>query len=67
MFEDSGAVKLIKPEEPEILADTIIDLIADEKQAQNMGERGRKIAVEKYDRKLIAQKISELARRTLKN
>ena len=67
MFEDSGAVKLIKPEEPEILADAIIDLIADDKKAQNMGERGLKIAAEKYDRKLIAQKISELARRILKN
>jgi glycosyltransferase involved in cell wall biosynthesis len=65
IFENSGAVKLIKPEDPAILADTILDLLVDENKAQQIGKKGREIVVAQYDRKILAKKISDVAKSSL--
>ena len=57
LFENSGAVELIDPENPDLLAFHLLDLIKDKNRARLMGIIGRELIVSKYDRKLIAQKI----------
>jgi glycosyltransferase involved in cell wall biosynthesis len=62
IFAGSGAIKLVKPQKSELLADAIIELIGSEKNAGSMGQKGRLLVVRKYDRRSLAQKISDEAR-----
>jgi len=60
IFEDSGAVRLVEPENNDALAAAIADILADAEKAITMGMKGRGLVETRYDRKLIAKKIEEL-------
>lgn len=59
IFADSGAVKLVRPENPQILAKAITELLDDKEVAEAMGQRGRLFMEEHFDRRVIARKILE--------
>ena len=67
LFEKSGAVLLVEAENPKILAKKIIELLNDEKKAKQMGADGRRFVLMNFDRMKIAKKISERAKKYLKN
>jgi len=62
IFSNSSAILLVEPEEPEILANAILKILNDDEKSKEMGHKGRKLISEKYDRKIIAEKISTTAR-----
>ena len=41
LFVDTGAMELVEPENPEMLANAIIDLLSNEEKAKSMGQKGR--------------------------
>lgn len=59
LFRDSSAILLIEPENPNILAEKIIELLNDKNKARRMGERGRKFVVTNFDRKIFAKNVVE--------
>lgn len=61
IFEDSGAVRLVKPEHKDALAAAIVDVLANVEMAHEMGLKGRRLVETQYDRKLLAKKIEEVA------
>ena len=67
LFSDSNIIKLITPENTEILAHTLIELLGDERKANEIGKRGREFVIAQYDRSMIAEKISNIAKQKLKN
>lgn len=65
IFENSNILKLIKPEDPEILAEALIELLIDDGKAQKIGNSAREFVVARYDRNIIAKKISNIAKSVL--
>ena len=61
LFEGNCAV-LVPPEDSQALADAIIDLLSNQSKMEGMGKNGRKFIVEKYSRKLVAEKVVEIAK-----
>jgi len=57
LFADTSAIELVEPENPEMLANAIIDLLSNQEKAKSMGQKGRALIVEKYDRRSIAKRI----------
>ncbi len=60
IFEDSGVVQLIEPENKDALAAAIVDLLADPETADLMGLKGRRLVEAQYDRMLVARKLDEI-------
>lgn len=65
-IERSGAGVLVEPENPEMLAGAILDLMGDGKKANAMGQAGRELVVEKYSWERIAREIEGIYREILK-
>lgn len=59
IFAESGAVRLIKPEDPIILAEAIKMLLENKPLAETMGEKGRLFMENKFNRSDTANKISD--------
>ncbi|MDY6853505.1 MAG: glycosyltransferase family 4 protein [Thermodesulfobacteriota bacterium] len=57
VFNQSEAIKFVEPGDTEALSDAIIDLLANQKKAAQLGENGRRFIVAKYDRKFLANRI----------
>jgi glycosyltransferase involved in cell wall biosynthesis len=57
IFEDSGAVILVEPENPKALAESIVQVLKNKRLADNIGKRGRQLVHSKYDRKSLAKMI----------
>lgn len=60
VIEEENIGILVQPDDPEALADAIIELINSPKMRGNMGKRGRKVAEEKFTWKKIAERILQL-------
>ena len=58
-FAGTGAIELVEPENPEILANAIIRLLGNKEKAREMGQKGRALTLEYYDRGSIAKRIEE--------
>lgn len=61
VFHHSEAIKLVEPGDAEMLSEAITGLLANQKEAEKMGKRGRAFILEKYDRESIAKRISDEA------
>jgi glycosyltransferase involved in cell wall biosynthesis len=48
------------------LADAVIDLLSDQEKAQRMGEEGRRMAVERFDERLVFERVKAEYARLLK-
>jgi len=59
IFEDSGGVRLVEPENKEALATAIVDLLANTETANLMGLKGRRLVEAQYDRILAARKLEK--------
>jgi glycosyltransferase involved in cell wall biosynthesis len=59
IFEGSGAVVLIEPENRDALAGAIVGLLEDEDKAGDMGMKGRYLVKTRYDRKVLAGRIQQ--------
>jgi glycosyltransferase involved in cell wall biosynthesis len=54
---------LVPSGDVQALADAILDLLADREKAQRMGEEGRRMALERFDERLVFEKVkAEYAR-----
>jgi glycosyltransferase involved in cell wall biosynthesis len=62
IFSNRGAILLVEAEKPKALASAILDILNNDEKCQEMGRNGRKLITEKYDRRLIAEKISTVAK-----
>lgn len=61
VMRESGGGIVIPPEDPERLAKTILELIANPEQCQAMGQRGRNYVIKHYTwRVLVAKWLKEL-------
>ena len=49
-----------------VLADAIIELLTDREKARRMGEEGRRIAMDRFDERLVFKKVKEEYRRLLR-
>jgi glycosyltransferase involved in cell wall biosynthesis len=58
IFAGTGAITLVEPENPQILAGAIIDLLGNKEKAKRMGQKGRSLVVKNYDRQSIAKTVS---------
>ena len=61
VFHQSEAIKLVAPEDAEMLSEAITELLANQKEADKMGKKGRAFVLDKYDRKSIAKRIADEA------
>jgi glycosyltransferase involved in cell wall biosynthesis len=61
MFDSSGAITLVEPGDAQELSDAIIDLLSNRETADRMGRKGRELILEKYDRRIIAERIADEA------
>jgi glycosyltransferase involved in cell wall biosynthesis len=61
IFSSSGAIKLVSPQDPSVLASAILDLLQDKEKADRMGKTGRELIVKHFDRRAIAKQISDEA------
>ncbi len=61
IFEGSGAIILIEPENQQALAQAIRDLLENEEKASEMGIKGRLLVKTHYDRKILAERIQDEA------
>jgi len=59
IFEDSGAVRLVEPENKEAFAAAIVDLLSNTETASSMGLDGRRWVEAQYDRMLVAKRLEE--------
>jgi len=50
----------------QVLADAIIELLKDHEKAQRMGEEGRRIALERFDERVVFEKVKSEYSRLLK-
>jgi len=57
IFEGSGAILLIEPENKELLAKAIVDILNDPETANRMGVTGRKLVEKHFDRKVLTKEI----------
>ncbi len=61
VMNESGGGRVIPPEDPERLAKTILELLANPEQCREMGQRGRNYVIEHYTwRVLVAKWLEEL-------
>ena len=51
LFENSGAIFLVEPEKPDLLAKAIIELLYDTERTRLMGACGRQFVLNSFDRK----------------
>lgn len=65
IFEDSNAIALVPPEDPDALASAIIGLLSNEEKADAMGRSGCILVERAYSRRNIAQSVQDEARRLL--
>lgn len=61
IFYESGAILFIEPENPTELANAINNLLGSRKKRKIMSENGRNFVVSRYDRKIIAKQVEEIA------
>ncbi|MCP4681815.1 MAG: glycosyltransferase family 4 protein, partial [Desulfobacterales bacterium] len=61
IFADSGAIRLVPAGDSKMLANGINELLSNREEAKKMGEKGRAFILEKYDRRIIAKRISDEA------
>jgi phosphatidylinositol alpha-mannosyltransferase len=54
------AGRLVPPDEPSLLADAVVALLADEPAREQLGRAAREIALEKYSWDGIAQRLAEI-------
>jgi phosphatidyl-myo-inositol alpha-mannosyltransferase len=54
------AAVAVRPDDPDALADAVVDLIEDEPRRERMGEAARKLAVERYAWPAIAGRLVEI-------
>ena len=54
------AGRLVPPGEPDLLADAVVELLADEAERENLGRSARAIAQEKYSWDGLAQRLAEI-------
>lgn len=59
IFEESGAVRMVEPENEDELAAAIEDILSNEETALEMGLKGRALVEGQYDRKRAAQKLND--------
>jgi len=57
IFEGSNAIRLIEPENKELLAKAIVDVLNDPETANRMGMTGRKLVEKHFDRKVLTKEI----------
>jgi glycosyltransferase involved in cell wall biosynthesis len=57
MVEEIDCGVFANPEDPKELADKVLMLANDSEMRRQMGEKGRKIAWQKYDRKALAADV----------
>jgi glycosyltransferase involved in cell wall biosynthesis len=53
IVEESGGGVVIPPEEPQVLAETILELQQDPERCQRLGECGREFVIKNYSWKSI--------------
>lgn len=58
IFAGTGAITLVEPENPQILASAIINLLGNKEKAKSMGQKGRSLVAKNYDRQSIAKIVS---------
>jgi glycosyltransferase involved in cell wall biosynthesis len=63
--EDSNAIALVPPEDPNALASAVMELLSNEEKANAMGRSGRMLVERLYSRRSIAQRVQDEARRLL--
>ena len=61
VFDQSEAIKLVAPGDAEMLSNVIIDLLANQDEAERMGGKGHAFILEKYDRRIIAKRTADEA------
>ena len=59
--ETSGAVVLVDPENSEALASAVLGLLEDGSGRAEMGKMGREFVASRYNRKMIAKRVEEIA------
>ena len=59
---EGNCAALVPLEDPQALAEAIIDLLSNHSKMEEMGKNGRKFIVEKYSRKSVAKKVVKVAR-----
>jgi glycosyltransferase involved in cell wall biosynthesis len=65
IFAGSKAVRFVKPGDPKMLANAIIELLNNKQRTTEMSQNGRSFIVANYSREEIANKISSFASRLL--
>lgn len=61
VFDQSEAIKLVAPGDAGMLSNAIIDLLANQDEAERMGRKGHAFVLEKYDRRIIAKRTADEA------
>ena len=61
IFEDSGAIKLVPPEDPGRLAKAILDMLGQPEKITAMGKSGRDYIANHYNRRSFARLVVEKA------
>jgi len=59
---EGNSVMFVPPEDPQTLAEAIIELLSNPKKMEKMGSNGRKFIVERYSRKDVAKKVVKIAK-----
>jgi phosphatidylinositol alpha-mannosyltransferase len=54
------AAVAVRPDDPDALADAVVDLVEDESRRERMGEAARTLAVERYAWPAIARRLEEI-------
>lgn len=62
IMERAGAGLFFEPENPRALADAVLALRADPSRARAMGEAGRKLVEQNYDRRVQAERYADFLR-----
>jgi glycosyltransferase involved in cell wall biosynthesis len=65
VVEGAGAGLFVSPGDPAALAEAVLQLVADRKQAEAMGRAGRACVEQQFDRSLIAARMEEAMQATL--
>ena len=67
LLEENNAGVFVKPDNPELLASTVIRLKNNRETCKQMGKNARKLAVENFNRIKLAGKLEEVLMAALKN
>jgi phosphatidylinositol alpha-mannosyltransferase len=54
------AALAVQPDDPDVLADAVVELVEDEPRRERMGEAARALAVERYAWPAIASRLEEI-------